>query len=348
MTREKIKNKKEIIMAPIISSGCTVFDNALGNGFKKGHIINLVGDSSTGKTLVAIEFIAACKKLLGKKLKWFFDDVESRFDYNTKEMYGFDILSKNDREKSSDTIEEFELNFQKKVNNLKDDETLVYILDSFDSLSSRAAKERYEKRLKATEKGITENGSFKLEKTTEFGEFFRIKKKIIRDKNIILIIISQVRQNIGITFGAKYYRTGGKALDHFASQIIWLAEAEKISKIVRGLKKVTGITTKARITKNSVGKPFRECFINITFENPYGVDNITTNIDYLYRLKTDSGKMNEKSKRKLEWDGKEYMRDKLIEYIESNDLEDELIKRVNNDWDEVEELISQKNRKKKY
>jgi len=340
-----LEKKKKV---ELLSSGSTVFNLTLGGGFKPGRIINLVGDNSTGKTLLAIEFIAACKKLLGKKLKWCYDDVESRFDYDTKEMYGFEVLPKQDRENNSDTIEEFELNFQKKINSLKNDETLIYVLDSFDSLSSTAAKERYEGRLRATEKGTKETGSFKLEKTTEFGEFFRIKKKEIRNKNVILVIVSQVRQNIGVTFGAKYYRTGGKALDHFSSQIIWLAEAERISKTVRGLKKVTGITTKIRITKNSIGKPFRECFVNIAFERPFGIDEVTTNIDYLYRLKTDSGKMNEKSKRKLEWDNKEYTRNDLINYIESNDLELELVKRVNQDWEEIEELISQKHRKGKY
>jgi len=340
-----IVKKEDMVLLP---TGCTYFNLALGGGFKNGRIINLVGDNSTGKTLIAIEFIAACRKILGNKLKWFYDDVEARFDYDTKKMYGFEILSEEDKKQSSDMLEDFELTFQEKIEGLKHDEYLIYVLDSLDALSSEAARERYKKRLKAIKDNTKQEGSFKLEKVKDFGEFFRIRKKDIRDKNILFLVISQVRSNIGVTFGAKYYRTGGKALDHFASQIIWLAEAEKIGKTVRGLHKTLGITTKARITKNSVGKPFRDCLIDITFEKPYGIDDVATNIDYLYRLKTDSGKMNAASKRKLEWDGEEFTRDELICHIEEFNLEEELIKRVTKDWDEVEEIISQEHRKGKF
>lgn len=346
--RNKKIKEKELDSYPLLPTGCTVFDLALGGGYKTSRIINLVGDNSTGKTLLAIEFIAACRCLLGNKLKWRFDDVEHRFDYDTKEMYGFEVLSQEDRETSSDTLEDFELKFQQMTDDLKNDEYLIYVLDSFDALTSLAAQERYKKRIKSIKTGGKEDGSYKLEKTRDFGEFFRIKKKDIRDKNIILLIISQVRENIGVMFGAKYYRTGGKALDHFASQIIWLAEVEKISRIARGLKKVIGITTKAKITKNSVGKPFRECFMNITFEKPYGVDNVSTNLDYLYRLKSDSGKMNSDSKKAITWNNITYSRDDLINYIEQNNLENELKIRVEKDWNEVEEIISQKHRKGKY
>jgi RecA/RadA recombinase len=38
-----------------IASGCKVFDLALGGGWAERRIANVVGDKSTGKTLLAIE-----------------------------------------------------------------------------------------------------------------------------------------------------------------------------------------------------------------------------------------------------------------------------------------------------
>src|SRR5271166_4934530 len=41
-----------------IASGCKVFDCALGGGWPLGRISNIVGDKSSGKTLIAIEACA--------------------------------------------------------------------------------------------------------------------------------------------------------------------------------------------------------------------------------------------------------------------------------------------------
>lgn len=349
MIRRK-KIEEEFVIQKI-SSGCDVFDLALGGGFPIGKIVNIVGDRSSGKSLLCMEFIAKARKIYGDKLKWFYDDVEAGFSFDCKKMYGFDIISSKRKEKDSDTIEEFEYNFEKQISNIEKDEILIYVLDSFDSLSSKAAKERFKKKMKKMEEDDNkkEKGSYKLEKTTEFGEFFRLKKQNIRDKNCILVVVSQVRENIGVVFGKKYYRTGGKALDHYASQIIWLSETEKQEQTIKGRKYKTGITIKAMIEKNKVGKPFRECFINILFDYPYGVDNVSSNIDYLYNLKTELGKLKDGyKKKKIEWNGKEFTREDLIYHIEENNLEETLKNGVIKDWQEIEESLSNNKRKRKY
>lgn len=329
-----------------IPSGCTVFDKCLGK-IVNGEIINFVGDRSTGKTLMVAELIAAARRKYGDQVKWFYDDAEAGFTFNTKEMYGFEMLTEEQRERSSDTIEEFELNFEKEINNIKKGEILIYVLDSFDGLNSEAGKKRYKKKLKVMSGEEEEGkGSFKLEKTTEFGEFFRQRKIDIRNKKILLVVVSQVRMNIGVTFGKKYYRTGGKALDHYAHQIIWFAEAERQTRIHKGRKRVTGITIKAKVDKNKEAPPFRECFINILFD--YGVDNVTSNIDYYYNLRDEKGKLKKDKAKKLKWGGKEYSRKGLISYIEENNQEGELEELVRTSWDETEKALSSKERKKKY
>jgi RecA/RadA recombinase len=45
-----------------IKSGCVLLDCVLGGGWPLGRMANLVGDKSTGKTLLAIEAMANFKR----------------------------------------------------------------------------------------------------------------------------------------------------------------------------------------------------------------------------------------------------------------------------------------------
>lgn len=324
--------KKKMDTASLISSGVDMLDLALGGGYPTKRIINIVGDTTTGKTLLATETLACIKHKHPKKMNWFYDDVEERYSFNTKKMYAFDILKKD--QENSYTIEDFEKRFKTKLEK-NENGLFVYVLDSFDMLSSEAELKRDKK------KG--EKGTYNLEKQKELGVFFRTRKKEIKKNNCMLFIISQVRVNIGIMFGSKYYRTGGKALDHMASVILWLAEVEKHKKKGR----TVGVTVKARITKVGNDRPFRECYIDIIFD--YGVDNISSNLCFLYDLRTEKGKLKEKvnTEKRLAWNDKDYTLKGLMRHIENNNLEQELKQRCSDKWEAIEESIRTK-RKSKY
>ncbi len=345
MSKKITDNIIETIKEPIrqntnktINSGATLLNMVLGGGYGIGKIINIVGDKSSGKTLLAIEFIAAAKKLLKNKLKIFYDDCESGFSFDEQELYGFKIIEEN--QKNSETIEEMKFNLEKKLDEIKPDEFLIYIVDSLDGLSSEAEKERAEEEKKAREKGkILNKGTYGMEKQKYLSTLFRLLSHKIKDKNCILIIISQVRANIGVMFGEKFTRTGGKALDFYASQIIWLSEAEKMKK----KDQVIGIRIKAKCKKNKIAKPFRECFIDILFD--FGLDNITSNINYIYELLTPLGKF---SAKKIKWNDIEYTSVGLVKYIEDNNLESELENKVIEKWNDIEDSISSKERKRKW
>lgn len=80
-------------------------------------------------------------------------------------------------------------------------------------------------------------------------------------------------------FGEKHYRTGGKAMDFYASQILWLAQIKKLDKTIKKQKRVYGVQIKAKCKKNKIGLPFRECEFPIVFG--YGVDDITSMLTWL-------------------------------------------------------------------
>jgi hypothetical protein len=118
---------------------------------------------------------------------------------------------------------------------------------------------------------------------------------VIQDKNILVIIISQIRENVDMFSFEKFSRSGGKAIDFYAHSVIWLATVKKIEKKDR----VVGVVVKAKTTKSKTPRPFRECFFSLIYD--YGLDNTGTSVDYLFDLRTDKGELTKKAN-VIKWD----------------------------------------------
>lgn len=383
-------------------TGCRLFDMVIGgnkgvHGVPSGRFINLVGDKSAGKTFLSNEFIAnAYHNFDKKKFRWVYDDCESGYSFDTQSLYGFDIMP--EEPIHSTTVEEAFYNITKFAEKLKDDQFGIYVLDSLDGLTSEEQDKRAEERIKSIENDKEMKGTYGMGKAKYLSqEFFPQLCSAIEKKNILVIIISQIRDNVDMFSFEKYARAGGKALDFYAHSVIWLATAKKIEKSDTPV----GVVVKAKTTKSKTPRPFRECFFSFLYD--YGLDGIGTGVDYLFDLRTPKGELNTKAKA-IRWNGngnfdkatlKEFLieyellekfedsryadadgtdtenmfafiqskkdykskfqekfgetmtRDELIAYIEENNLEDELNKRVEEKWEAFEDSIKS-NRKKKY
>ena len=347
--KEKVKKPKKKKKEIYIPTGSTQLDLIAsdGEGFPVG-IVNLVGDSSSGKSFLSGECIAKGREKFGSKFNWFYDNCEKGYKINSKKLYGFDVLNDGflKSSKVSDTIEDFEYNINYVIENKKPEDCFIYVLDSFDGFTSEDEEEYMEKRRKALKKKreegekADESGTYGLAKQKFMHQFCRNYIRKLEDNKILLIIVSQIKGNIGARFGAKYKRLGGKALDFYPSIVIWLHEAEKYLK----RKRAVGICIKAKTTKARSEHPYRECYVDLIFD--YGVDDVASNLKFLYDLKTEKGQS--KKKTTCKWDGKEYTLEKLTQYIEDHDLEEELSSRVKEKWFEIEESISSKGRKQKW
>jgi recombination protein RecA len=308
--------KKVEKISEFISSGSTLLDLALsgkvGGGWRLGRICNIVGDKSTGKTLLAIEAATYVLKMLGKKedVKVIYDETEAAFDLPYAESLGMPI---NDVEfRNTVTVEEF---FNELDKLLKQDDygSLLYIMDSLDGLSSIQEM-----------KAKIEDGSYSMSKQKKLGELFRKLVGKMRNKNITLMIISQVRDNIGVMFGPKQRRSGGKALDFYASQVVWLANKGKLGEADR----TVGVNIKAKVDKNKIWKPYREATFPILFE--YGVDDVGAMVDFLIEKTAIK-----KEGHSFLWKDEKYKREELIVMLE--DCKEEVVKLTEDTWNELEE-----------
>lgn len=262
--------------APCISTGCSLLDCVLGGGYARGRIINIVGDKSVGKSLLAIEACANFHKE-SPPGKIFYRESEAAFDEPYARTLGLppDVVDfgPDGLDSSWDTLEDIFEDLDRCLDACKEaDIPGLYIVDSLDALSSRAELDRK-----------PGDATFGLEKQKLLGQLFRKLVRRIKQQDFCVIIVSQVRDKIGVVFGEKHTRTGGKALDFYASQILWLSHLGIINQTVKGAKRATGVRIKAKCKKNKIGKPFRECEIILDFG--YGIDDIESGIDWLEQNK---------------------------------------------------------------
>lgn len=248
-----------------ISTGCSVLDSVLGGGYVLGRITNLVGDKSSGKTLLAIE---ACANFAHQYPDGYirYAEAEAAFD----ERYAAALGMPTDRVEFADdilTIEDFFEDLEKVMDRL-DKRPCVYVIDSLDALSDRAEQARK-----------IDDGSYGMTKQKKLGELFRRLVQRLEKSRVFLLVISQIRDKIGVTFGEKHTRSGGKSLDFYASQVLWLSEIEKMKRTIDKVDRVTGVRVRARCKKNKIGLPFRECEFPILFG--YGVDDLTAAAEWL-------------------------------------------------------------------
>ncbi len=245
-----------------VSSGCTILDCVLGGGYPLGRIVNIVGDKSTAKTALATEAVINFLRQYPDGVAYY-REIEAAFDTEYARSMGLP-LEKVDfgaPEEPMITVEDLEKDLDAFVDQqIKSKKPGVYILDSLDALSDEAEME------------TSGQAGFGAQKAKALGRLFRKTARKLEQANALLIIVSQVRENIGAMFGEKYKRSGGKALDFFASQVMWLAHMKTLKKSIKGVERPYGVIIKAKLKKNKVAPPFRECEFIFVFN--YGVDDL--------------------------------------------------------------------------
>ncbi len=261
-----------------VRSGSAVMDAILGGGWVLGRVANVVGDRSAGKTLLAIE---ACANFHAQYPKGLirYAESESAFDQRYAEALGmpleavdFGLAHTHGRAEDSEpmrTVEDWYQAMERFLDRCEKAKVPgLFIVDSFDALSDEAEMERE-----------IDKGSFGAGKAKKSGELFRKLVDRINDSQVLLIVVSQIRDKLNVTFGETKTRSGGRALDFYASHIVWLAEVGKITKTIDKVERCVGVKVRARCKKNKVGLPLRDCDYPIIFG--YGIDDLTANVEWL-------------------------------------------------------------------
>jgi len=298
--------------------------NQYDGGIALGTMINLVGDSAGGKSLLAwTAFAEVARHPKFKHYRLIYDESEAAFFMDIQKLFGLKEgrIETNIR---SATIEEF---YRNVLTALHSGEPCMYCLDSFDGISSDAEQERAEK----IEGGKEVSGGYKMEKAKWASELFRNIVDDLEKTESALIIVSQTRDNIGFGFGEKKTRSGGNALRFYSTHEVWLSVVGHIKVKEREI----GANIRFKVKKNKLtGKRRQEDFI---VYDDYGVDDLASCIDFLIKENIWSTARGKLTTNNETFPDAKYQ--DMLTYIEENNLEGQLQQLVGQTWAEIEEAL---------
>lgn len=345
----------------LIPTGSTSLNLACSNlyhgGYCPGRMVNFIGDSSSGKTMVAFNMFAEVSHNPSfDDFHLYYDEPESSLSFDVPKLFGKATDDRVDKSIKSRNIETFYGNL---VKVLRKGEPFIYALDSFDSIGSLEEEGRADQFAKLvdddTEKTRKDlKGTYGTAKPKLASELFRNVIPLLENTKSLLFIISQVRDNLKQTmFGSTKIRAGGKALKFYATHEIWSAIKGHIKKGEHNI----GIQTIISIKKNKLTG--REMSIEFPIYYDYGMDDIGSCFDFLLEQKAWSV-YSKKEAGKPAGRGVPYVKTtipsltsfkgkptELMAYIEENGMEDAVRQCMQQKWDEILESLKL-NRKPRY
>lgn len=342
------QDKRKLFLLPTPSSvfNCACSDNVKG-AFDAGHPLNLIGDSSSGKSIFAISTMAEIfyNPILQKhNYRFIYDDVENANTFDMEYLFGEEFANAVESPEYDDeldepipsrTIEDFHCNV---CDALEGDRPVIYVLDSFDALDAEQDIEKVEEMRIARKKGTKAKGTYGMAKPKKASQLLRNICGRLKKTKSLLIIISQTRDNIDPISFEKKTRAGGKALKFYSHHEIWLAMAGKI----KSKGHVIGNNVRAKISKNKITGKFREIDFPIYYD--YGIDDIRSCIDWMVKEKYWSKNGTVINAKDLGLKGQAL---NLVKQIEQKELEFKLHKIVGEKWRDLEDGL-RLNRKRKY
>lgn len=218
----------------------------LGGGIRYGSIIELIGEESTGKTLLALNFCKVAQSMGGMVL-W--DDAEATFDPAWAKKHGvnlskFELLPfENEIEKVSDWIADMGVFYRSKLLN---NEPILLVVDSIAVLDGGEALETAEMDSKA------EMGR----RSMKMGSLLRRRMKIFAKYGICVIAINQIRKKIGASMFEDPETTPmAQVMKYYASQRVGLYRGKRIKQGVGKKAKWVGNFVYMRTKKNKTSVP---------------------------------------------------------------------------------------------
>ena len=249
------EDEPEIGSKGYISTGSTLLNLALTDhpehGYPLGNMVNLIGDSSAGKTVLALTAGAELSVTPAfDDYRIIFDDVEEAAAFDYDYLFGSELarriespaVDSEGEPVNSSTVEDFQDHV---LAALDDGRPFIYFVDSLDALTSEAEEAKAQADAEARAKGVECKGTYGMEKAKALKRILRLTSRRLKQTASTVVIISQTIDEVDPMKSrfSKKTRAGGNALRFFAVQEIWL----KLKKKLKAKDRIIGAETEARV-----------------------------------------------------------------------------------------------------
>lgn len=288
MPKEERKPLLQIPDKNLLKTGYAVLDVHLSGttrgGYGKGLFVVISGDSSTGKTWLSNTCLAeAVRNEEFDNYDLIFDNIENGNLMDTIYFFGKEVGRRWEPPRGTQKNPIYSVTSQDLYSGLtkrlKQDRKFIYITDSETALFTEQAEARHEENIKMRDKGKKTKASFGMEKAKENSDKLRMIVPKLEKHGSILIIITQVRKQIGVMYGDDRTRDGGLSLGFYAHIELWTRKMGKLKAEIRGKDRHIGQNIEIDIRKNRVNGWLGK--IQMPFYFNYGIDELGGCIDYL-------------------------------------------------------------------
>ena len=290
---DKLKGKKNLTLDQLedwkfISTGCHALNRIISGdyaaGLPIGGIVQLQGDSSTGKTLFPTTILQAAQRA-GCYAK--LDDTENTYSREFGRKLGINpdtLLYTNSR-----CLEDAFESIKKTIEDIRELDKETPIIQVIDSVSVLPTREEMN-RDNIGDISPTDGAR----RAIVFGSLLRKINHDLKKNKATIVVINQIRTKIGVMYGdPNTTASGGRALEFYLA-VDLKTVSNKTSDVIKDAnKKPIGIVGKIRAKKNKVGLPFQECEFRVLFDkglDPYfGLAPMLVEDGYIN--KSDAGRL---------------------------------------------------------
>jgi len=242
-----------------ISTGNLVLDATLSNkregGIPVGRLTEIAGAEGAGKTLLASNILANTQKKGGIAV---FIDTEHAASIEVMEAVGVDVnkLIYIQAGTVEDVFRALDTIIHKIQAANARDKLITIVWDSVAATSTLAEVE-----------GDYDEHTMGMA-ARRIGQGLRKIIPVISTHRVACVFINQLRTNIGVSFGDKYFTPGGKAIPFHASIRLRLTHFQAIKD--KATKRHYGNVVKCQVKKNKVAPPMREIYYHIRWGDRLG------------------------------------------------------------------------------
>ena len=249
-----------------VPTGSYAFNRVLSGkydgGFSVGGLHEVMGESSTGKTVFLTHAFAEAQRL-----GYYTVMIDNEFSYNAKFAELMGVNAKELIYATPETMEECFAQIEEIVDAIRLADTDTPIVIGFDSIGTATTQREMD------EEYQDDNNMGGAIRAKAAGKCLRKINGMLRKKKVCLLMVNQIRSKVGVMYGDPNTRAGGGKALLFYCTTSFKVNSNNTSDILKDDKKnPLGIEGTIRNLKNKTATPFLKCKFKLLWDkglDPY-------------------------------------------------------------------------------